>query len=344
MAAIRSSLRSVRKPSSPSSEAIACRSARGLSSSCLRWSTDTAAHPSVRSALVAPRTASRRLLDRIQDQLHEAGEGGVDALVVDHLHPGETRPLGEVTLKRPDVRERGEVSLGRTGPRPVGEVATVKLLVAHDEKRLSKHATLAERRLHGSRHDVYALDHYGFALVRRPFDDGGDPGGHASGLIAVAVEPPGLERRVMHTGHGLMGEEGPQNLTDHVRCDHPPNSQPGGEHRGEGGLPYAGGAADQDHERPIQPVEAAPTLVAADRALPLLGAQHLEAELVEPVDPDLAVPTQRQSSLDLTGELEGALRREAARLERLRHQSLRVGQAVSLVDDDGLSRPHRGTA
>src|ERR671924_52670 len=98
MAAIRSSRRSVRKPSSPSSEAMACRSARGLSSSCLRWSTDTAAHPSARPAHVAPRTASRDLLDRVQDELHEAGEGGVDVLVVDHLHPGEPCPLGEVVL------------------------------------------------------------------------------------------------------------------------------------------------------------------------------------------------------------------------------------------------------
>ena len=107
-----------------------------------------------------------------------------------------------------------------------------------------------------------------------------------------------------------------------------------GEHRGDGRLADPGRAADQHHQRPLEAVEPAPARVAAGGRLVLLRAQHVLGERVQVGRADLAAV---EPVLDDAGELERPARRQAGRGDRLRHQPLRVRQAVALVDDDGLS-------
>ena len=257
--------------------------------------------------------------------------------------PASPAHAGEVVLERADLVEGRQIALRRPRARAVREVAPVELLVLHHEERLHEHAAARAGRLGTrARQHVHALQDHRLGLVGGPLDDRRDGGGHVLRLVGVALEPARVEGRVMHRRHRLLGEERAQHLPDHVGGDHAVDPQAAGQHRRERGLADPGGAADQHHERAVEAVEPAPAAVAAHGALALLRAQHLLAELVEAVHVDLAVAalapaarsTARASSNERSGESPMA---DSA----LRHQALRVGQAVALVEDDRLSRHRR---
>ena len=64
----------------------------------------------------------------------------------------------------------------------------------------------------------------------------------------------------MERGHQLGGEHRPHHLADRtVRGDDPDDPEPVRQMRRDRGLPDPGRAADQDHERHVQPLDVLPS-------------------------------------------------------------------------------------
>ena len=103
IAPIRSPLRLLRKPSRPSSDAIACRSASGLDSSSLRWRTvigrGTLASGAAARAVSCPRATASST-----SSISRASVSS-DVGVVDDRHALGAGPLPEVVLEAPDLLE-----------------------------------------------------------------------------------------------------------------------------------------------------------------------------------------------------------------------------------------------
>ena len=158
--------------------------------------------------------------------------------------------------------------------------------------------------------------------------------------------PPDLEGRAVHGRHGLVGEEGAQHLADHVRRDHPVDAEPGGEHRRERRLADPGGAADQHDQRPVEPVEPPPARGSGAAAVsPSSASSTSSASASQRLHVDLGLRRARPAARSISRASSNARSGDSADgRQRLRHQALRVGQAVALVDDDRLSASARAGA
>jgi hypothetical protein len=73
------------------------------------------------------------LLDGIEHELHEPRERVVDVFVVHHHDPLGTGPFPQVILKAADAFEVSDISLRRPGAAAVGEVASMEVLILHDD-------------------------------------------------------------------------------------------------------------------------------------------------------------------------------------------------------------------
>ena len=145
----------------------------------------------------------------------------------------------------------------------------------------------------------------------------------------------------MQLRHELGGEERPHDLADGVGGRDAADAEAVGDLARERALAGAGGAAEQEHQRPVEPQHLVPAVVARDDLRALLLGQHLLDDPVQLLDRDLVLGDARDLALDPQGQLVGPLGLDAREHERLRHPALRERHRRAAASDARLARRHR---
>ena len=150
-----------------------------------------------------------------------------------------------------------------------------------------------------------------------------------------------LEARVVDRRHELVREERAHRLADEVRRGDARDPEPVRDLRRDRRLAGAGRAADEDDDRQV---ELAQLLVAAQlpqRLAALDLAEHLDGELLEPVELDDVAAALGEVVADAARERVRAIRRDADGHQRAGHQAARVRQPVLAAE---RQRHDRGAA
>ncbi len=134
-----------------------------------------------------------------------------------------------------------------------------------------------------------------------------------------------LEARVVDRRHELLREERAHGLPDEVGRRDARDPEAVRDLGGERRLPGACGAADQDDDRHVEPLQVGEALQPADRPLPLLLAEGLlGASTPSRFGSTVGTLRSARSTSIAPRELVGAVRGDAHRDQRPRHHALRV--------------------
>ena len=191
----------------------------------------------------------------------------------------------------------------------------------HLVARAAQHAVDDERALdlrgHHPGHEVHALEHERQALAHRPQDRGLDADEHVARLVEEAEQRrvarvgvgerlSRLEARVVHRGHELLREERADRLADEVRGRDARDPEAVRRLRRDGRLPGAGRAADEQDDRELERLQLGEPAELPHRAAAGLLTEHLDRELLEPLELDRTLVPVREVELDPARERVGA--------------------------------------
>ncbi len=181
-----------------------------------------------------------------------------------------------------------------------------------------------------------ALEHHRPALLERTLDRRADADEHVPrlleeagddrivGLLGLAQSGRRLEARVVDRRHELLGEERAHRLPDEVGRRDPRDPEPVRGLRRDGRLARAGRAADEDDHGQVELVQLTEAPEPADRLGALGVAEHLEGELLDPLEVRALLATLDEVLVDALRQLVRTSERDADRDEGAGHQALRV--------------------
>src|SRR6266540_2019850 len=275
--------------------------------------------------------------------------------VLDDRHVRPPGSLHDVVLDLTNLGQLREVLVDRAhalgGAVPDPEVRRVHLAALDRQDALHDERPV-DRRQHPG-YEMHALEHHREALLERAVDRGLDADEHVARLVEEAQQVRisglvvrdgrgSLEARVVDRRHELLREEGAHRLTDEVRRGHARDPEPVRDLGGDARLPGASGAADEHDDRPVELLELLEAEQLAHRLGAFFLAEHLDRELLEPVEVDHALVALGEVELEPARQHVRPLDRDAGRHERLRHQALRVGQPAFAAEREPFAEPSFG--